>query len=230
MTAFFRRIYDNGRSDSLAAQMRRKRFSLFRQLLSSVPRPLTILDVGGRQRFWEVMGFAQEPEIEVTLLNIDAPDVSYPNFVSVTGDATQMTQFADGQFDVVFSNSVIEHVGAWAQQQMMAQEVQRVGRRYFVQTPNYFFPIEPHFLFVGFQWLPLEMRAWLHSRFNLGWRQRVPDRSRARAEVAQIRLLKKGELRALFPQAHLYEEKALGLTKSFVVYDGWVVNEHVAND
>lgn len=230
MSSFLRRIYDNGRPDSLAAHMRRKRFALFRQLLSSVPRPLTILDVGGRQRFWEVMGFAQEPDIEVTLLNIDAPDVSYPNFVSVSGDATQMTQFADEQFDVVFSNSVIEHVGAWAQQQMMAQEVQRVGRRYCVQTPNYFFPIEPHFLFVGFQWLPLEMRAWLHSHFNLGWRQRVPDRNRARAEVAQIRLLKRQELRALFPQAHLYQEKVFGFTKSFVLYDGWVANEQVAND
>ncbi len=63
------------------------------------------------------------------------------------------------------------------------------------------------------------MRAWLHGRFNLGWRQRVQDRTRARAEVAQIRLLKKQELLSLFPGANLYQEKVLGLTKSFIVYD-----------
>lgn len=214
-------LVDNAQYDSWASQMRRKRFALFTKLVANVPRPLTILDVGGTQRFWEVMGFAQEPGVDITLLNIDKPEVSYPNFFGVAGDATQMTQFEDGQFDVVFSNSVIEHVGTWAQQKAMAEGVRRVGKRYFVQTPNYFFPIEPHFLFVGFQWLPLDTRAWLHSRFNLGWVECVPDKTIARAEVAQIRLLKKQELLSLFPQASLYQEKMLGLTKSFVVYDGW---------
>jgi hypothetical protein len=227
---FTRKIYDNARSDSLAAKMRRKRFAFFLQLLNTVPRPLTILDVGGRQRFWEVMDFSQEPGIHITVLNIEPAEIHHANFVALTGDATCMDNLLDNQFDVVFSNSVIEHVGSFGQQKQMACEVQRVAQRYFVQTPNYYFPIEPHFLFIGFHWLPIEVRAWLHSHFNLGWRQRVPDKRHARAEVGQIHLLKKQELCALFPQAHLYQEKVLGFTKSFVVYDGWVANEHVAND
>jgi hypothetical protein len=215
------KIYDNAQPDSLAAQMRRKRFALFQQLLAPLPRPLHILDVGGRQRFWEVMGFAQEPGITITLFNIERPTSTLPNFHTIMGDATHMPEFADQQFDIVFSNSVIEHVGDYQQQQRMAQEVQRVGKRYFVQTPNYYFPIEPHFLFLGFQWLPLATRAWLHHRFNLGWLPREPNRTAALQAVTQIRLLRQQELLRLFPGATLYKEKLLGLTKSFVVYDGW---------
>ncbi len=86
------------------------------------------------------MGFAEEQGVQVTLLNIDPPEVSHTKFFSITGDATQMVQFADRQFDVVFSNSVIEHVGGLAQQRLMAQEVRRVGQRFFVQTPITFSP------------------------------------------------------------------------------------------
>lgn len=216
-----RKIYDNSRSDSLAAKMRRKRFAFFLQLLHTVPRPLTILDVGGRQRFWEVMGFAQEPSIQITLLNIEPVEIQHPNFVALKGDATRMDNLLDNQFDVVFSNSVIEHVGSFEQQTQMAREVQRVAQRYFIQTPNYYFPLEPHFLFIGFHWLPLEARVWLHSHFNLGWRKRITDRQKARESVAQVRLLRKKELLALFPHCHLYQEKIMGTTKSLIAYGGW---------
>jgi len=147
--------------------------------------------------------------------------VKYPNFVGVKGDATNLEYFSDHQFDVVFSNSVIEHVGNYDQQKQMAQEVQRVGQRYFVQTPNYWFPIEPHFLFPGFQWLPIPVRAFFVNHFNLGWSRKIHNIHKAQAYVKQIRLLRRRELLALFPSAKLYEEKVLGLTKSFVAYDGW---------
>lgn len=57
-----------------------------------------------------------------------------------------MKQFQDNEFDAVFSNSVIEHVGDYEAQRQMANEIMRVGKRYFVQTPNFYFPIEPHIL------------------------------------------------------------------------------------
>lgn len=218
---FTRKIYDNARSDSLAAKMRRRRFAFFLQLLNTVPRPLTILDVGGRQRFWEVMNFSQEPGIHITLLNIEPAEINLANFVALTGDATCMDNFLDNQFDVVFSNSVIEHVGSFDKQKQMAREAQRVAQRYFIQTPNYYFPIEPHFLFIGFHWLPLEARAWLHNHFNLGWQKRIPDRKEAQESVAQVRLLRKKELLSLFPHCHLYEEKIMGITKSLIAYGGW---------
>lgn len=103
----------------------------------------------------------------------------------------------------------------------MAREVKRVGARYFLQTPNRHFPIEPHFLFPYFQFLPVPARVWLLQHFRLGWRSRIRDAGKARASVESVRLLSKAELIALFPDASLFEEKMVGLTKSFVVYAGW---------
>jgi hypothetical protein len=215
------RAADNTDPNSYASRMRRKRFALFLDLLERIPGPVHILDIGGTQEFWEIVGFTEVPEVYVTLLNLEKPEARYDNFVGLAGNARDLSQFGDGQFDVVFSNSVIEHVGDYGQQQSMAHEVRRVGKRYFLQTPNYFFPIEPHFLFFGFQWLPVKVRVFLVSRFHLGWIGRVRDPRAAKDLVESTRLLRKGELLALFPGAALYEEKMWGLTKSFVVYGGW---------
>jgi SAM-dependent methyltransferase len=217
----FRKIADNSEIDSLASRLRRKRFALFMHLLESLPRPIKILDVGGTQGFWELMGFTNEPDVEVVILNVSAMAMLYDNFASIVGDARDMRSFADNAFDVVFSNSVIEHVGTYADQYRMAEEVQRVGKRYFLQTPNRYFPIEPHFLFPLFQFLPLSLRIFLMRRFDLGWFKKIPDKQQATEHVRSIRLLTRRELLALFPGAMLYKEKFLGLTKSLIVYDGW---------
>ena len=127
----------------------------------------------------------------------------------------------DASFDVVFSNSVIEHVGTYQDQIQMAKEVRRVGKRYFVQTPNKYFPLEPHFLFPLFQFLPINIRVLLLQNFKLGWFSKTPDKVKAREIVESIRLLDKREFISLFPNAELYEEKIFGMTKSFVVYGGW---------
>jgi hypothetical protein len=201
--------------------MRRKRFEFFCRLFQDVPRPARLLDIGGTQLFWEVMGFMDVPDVHITLLNLYQPEIKHKNFSGLVGDATHLAGIKDGQFDVVFSNSVIEHVGCFNRQKQMAQEVRRVGQRYFVQTPNYYFPLEPHFLFPGFQWLPVGVRVFLISHFNLGWVKRIPDPDKARETVESIRLLRKHELLTLFPDARLYEEKLFGLTKSFVAYGGW---------
>jgi hypothetical protein len=125
-------------------------------------------------------------------------------------------------FDVVFSNSVIEHLGPrFADQKRMADEIRRVGKRYFVQTPNRYFPLEPHFLTPGFQFYPLDLRVWLVSNFNVGWYKRIPDKAKARREVESISLLSRDGVRRLFPGGRIYAEKIAGLTKSFVAYGGW---------
>jgi SAM-dependent methyltransferase len=167
------------------------------------------------------MDFIEESDIHITILNIQPQEVKFNNFSSLVGNATDLSIFPTNSFDVVFSNSVIEHVGNLEQQTKMAREVERVGKRYFVQTPNYYFPIEPHYLFPGFQWLPVESRAWLLNHFDLGWTKRKHTRAEARESVSSVRLMKKSELVRLFPRAKIYEEKVLSLSKSFVVYDGW---------
>jgi hypothetical protein len=167
------------------------------------------------------MGFINEPGVEITLLNRSIMETSYAAFVAVSGDARDMRSFADNTFDVVFSNSVIEHVGTLEDQRRMAAEVQRVGKCYFLQTPNRYFPIEPHFLFPFFQFLPLSLRVFFVRHFDVGWYKKIPDKQQATEEVASIRLLTKCELVSLFPGASLYKERFLGLTKSLIVYDGW---------
>jgi SAM-dependent methyltransferase len=213
-------LADNRDPASLAARLRRRRFALFEDLLSRLPGPVRILDVGGTPGFWRVMGF-ERTAVSVTLLNQQPPPGGSGGFRSVVGDARHMREFRDQEFDVVFSNSVIEHVGTFADQQAMASEVRRVGRRYFVQTPNRYFPVEPHFLVPGFQFLPLSVRAGWLARRNIGWYKKAASYEAALAEVTQVRLLSRSEFQRLFPDGSLYTERFFGLAKSFVIYHGW---------
>jgi len=118
---------------------------------------------------------------------------------------------------MVFSNSVIEHLGSFDRQQRMAMEVQRVGKCYFIQTPNRYFPLEPHFLLPFFQFYPPRLQIALARRYNLGWYRRQTDIHQAASLVRSHRLLSAREVRALFPNGVLHRERVLGLTKSFMV-------------
>jgi len=215
------RLADNRRADSLANRFRRRRFRFFESLLEPLAKPVRILDVGGTEGFWRHMNAVGDPRWEVTLLNLTSDHADVRGMTAVAGDARDLSQFAAGEFDVVFSNSVIEHLRNEADQRRMAREVRRVGTRYFVQTPNRYFPVEPHFLFPGFQFLPVSARVALVRRFALGYHDAIPDPEAARRAVTEIRLLGAGELGDLFPGARIYRERVLGLTKSLVAYGGW---------
>jgi len=212
------KLYDHSNKESLAAQARKKRFELFKSLLNSLERPVRILDVGGTEGFWRSMDFIQEPGIEITLLNIQEIPTTLPNFTSLQGDARSLSQFADKSFHIAFSNSVIEHVGGPQDQRAMADEIKRVAQWHFVQTPNRYFPIEPHFVFPMFQFLPTGIKVWLIRHFDLGWRKKCSDLAEARESASSIRLLSGTEFRSFFPQSQFYEEKMFGLTKSFIAY------------
>ncbi len=113
---------------------------------------------------------------------------------------------------------MIEYVGDYDEQRQMATESNASGKKYFVQTPNLFFPIEPHFVFPLFQFIPINIRVWLLTNFALGWYDKVTDKQLARSIATSIKLLNKRKFLNLFPEAQLYEEKFFGLTKSFTVY------------
>jgi len=98
----------------------------------------------------------------------------------------------------------------------MAEEVRRLAPVYFIQTPAYEFPVEPHFLFPGFHYLPRKGRIFLTEQFNLGWYRKAASREEAEARVDEIRLLKKREMQSLFPDGEIEEERFLGLTKSYI--------------
>lgn len=219
--SLLRRAADGRDENSLATRLRRNRFALFRDLLSTVPRPLTILDVGGEQVYWERMGLADSPDIRFVILNVSEERVTLPNFTAVAGDACDMREYVDGRFDVVFSNSVIEHVGDAARQERMAREIRRVGKAFFVQTPYRYFPIEPHFVFPFFQFLSPELKAFLIRHLNITYTRKRWTPAEAATIANEISLLTERQLRGMFPGADLHREKVLGLTKSLTVYGGF---------
>lgn len=196
---------------------RKKRFKLFQSLFLQNNKKIKILDVGGTQEFWEPY-IADLEDCQIIILNLVKIPVTLTNFKSVVGDGRNMEMFKDKEFDVVFSNSVIEHVGDWEDQKKMAKEIQRVGKHYFVQTPNYYFPIEPHFFFPFYQFLPLSIKVFLIQHFRLGWRLKTSDYQKAVKMVSSVRLLLKSENSRLFPYGNIYEEQFFSIVKSFILY------------
>jgi hypothetical protein len=220
-----RRLADDDNADSLANRLRNRRFQLFEAFAAGLPRPLHILDIGGTNAFWEQRGWAGRCDIRITALNLEAEPRRFDNIDPAVGDATNLAQFGDRSFDIVFSNSVIEHLFCFENQRKMASEIQRVGKAYWVQTPNFWFPMEPHFHVPGWQWLPVRARVELIRRWKCGWRGPCPDSARARELVSEVRLLTRGEISALFPGAGLIPERIGGLVKSWTAIGGFQFSE-----
>lgn len=219
-----RRLADAGADGSFSNARRSRRFEAFARLVDSHParreRPLRILDIGGTNSFWEQRGWTERGDVEIVLVNIEAEPQVHANVEPRRGDATDLHEFPDGAFDVVFSNSVIEHLETFERQAAMAREVQRLAPVYWVQTPNFWFPVEPHFLTPAWHWLPVRVRVALLRRRRWGWRGPCPEIGEARALVREVRLMRASELRRLFPTAALEPERIGPLVKSFVAVSG----------
>jgi len=199
-------------------RMRRKRFLFFSGLIKNLPRPLTILDIGGTEMYWNQVGLHEEG-IHIILLNLAQMPVTNPKvFSSIAGTATDLRAWSDQSIDLIFSNSVIEHLFTWDDQKKMASEVQRVGRSFFIQTPNYYFPIEPHWLLPFFQFFPKSWRVALTRMRSWGHMPQHRDLVQAQQLVNEVRLLTPTEMRDLFPAASLYYERWCGLKKSISAY------------
>jgi hypothetical protein len=128
--------------------------------------------------------------------------------------------FPDNAFDICHSNSVVEHVGVWRNKEAFGREATRVAPRYFHQTPNFWFPWEPHFGAPLFHWLPESTRLWLVSHFSLGWHKKAKNVAEGMAQVEYASLLDARMFRSLFPDADIRKEKLLGVTKSFIAIKG----------
>jgi hypothetical protein len=200
---------------SIAYQTRRKRLKDLLRLIDAAPKPMRILDVGGTDTYWKIMELADRTDLAITVLNIYPAERSDSRFEWIVGDARDLSQFDDGGFDLVFSNSVIEHVGSFADQQLMAAEIRRVGKRYFVQTPNRYFPIEPHFLFPGFQFFPERLKVFMLKRLRLGWFPKAKTDEEALGYAREITLLSRRQFTQLFPDGRIIDERFAGLVKSF---------------
>jgi len=213
-------LFDPALKTSFNQKFREKRFKIFLKLLSKIDSggPINILDVGGLEVYWNSMNFTAHDNVHITLLNLDEVPTSGANFKSIKGDATNLSMFKDKEIDIVFSNSVIEHLYTFENQQKMANEARRVGRYYYIQTPNYFFPFEPHWLFPFFQYFPFRLKLFLTMNFNLGHYKRITDKKAATNIVKEVKLLSEKEMMKWFPDGKLYREYFGGLVKSITMY------------
>jgi len=200
---------------------RRRRHRLFTGLLPVLDRPLEILDVGGVHDYWKRAEDAAPLHANIVLFNIFSQSDLPAHFSSVVGDARDLSRYADRQFDVVFSNSVIGHVGSAQDQLRMAREIRRVGVRHFVQTPNHGFPIDWRTLVPGFHFLPVDIQAWCFQKFPVGRYDKVDDWHAALELATRIRNVRKADLPVFFPGSTVVCEKFAGLTKSFMIHQGF---------
>jgi SAM-dependent methyltransferase len=202
---------------------RRRRMRQF--LLRMKPTPeTTILDVGGGPATWE----NTEIDSKITILNI------YPipldstrterQLETVVGDGCHL-EYNDGAFDIVFSNSVIEHVGTFERQKAFAKEVRRVGKALWIQTPARSFFIEPHLLAPFIHFFPRPVQERLARHFSVWGMLTKPTPQEVEDFLREIRLLNKPEMNQLFPDCEIIHERLLGLTKSFIAVRGFDVRK-----
>jgi hypothetical protein len=206
----------------VTSQLRQRRFEFFAQLLHGVQRPFKVLDCGGTVDFWQANGAdLLRQNCEITIVNLFECSEVPENFRWFIGDVRDLSRFGNKEFDVVFSNAVINLMPSWEDQVRMSSEVKRVGKRYFVQSPNRFFPVDWRTLVPFFHLLSPQVQAWCFRHFKVGVYSRVPDPEKAFHLATRVRDLSVTQMQVLFPGSKLFRERYCGFTKSIAAYWGW---------
>lgn len=205
-----------------ATGFRRRRMQLFTELFQPT-NSTRIVDIGGYADYWAPVKTGAQITLatrpQITLLNLDIRHdrSNYPDVRHVLGNALSIP-FASDAYDIAHSNSVIEHLSTWQNQQLFAQEVSRIAPRVWVQTPAREFFVEPHVLTPFVHWLPRQWNRRLLRNFTIwGWITR-PTPRQVEDFLREVRLLTYEEMSALFPDCTIWREKWMGITKSYIAY------------
>ena len=204
--------------DSLGNWFRNKRFKFFFDKINLLDKPISILDLGGKVKFWENRNLSGNPNFLITIINLESEKSGYPNIETKVGNILELKSFKKKSFDIVFSNSVIEHLYNFENQKKIASEIIRIGKKHIIQTPNKYFFIEPHYMFPFFQYLPSKIQYKILTKTKLS-RLRKWDKKFARQYLKEIRLLTVNEMKEIFPRSKIYQEKFFGMSKSFTAYN-----------
>jgi hypothetical protein len=210
----------------ISNHFRSQRDANIKALIASAPRRdeyLRIIDIGGSMSYWQRLGidFLRAHKVKIDLLNLlddelhrDVDDFEIFSFI--VGDA-RATGLSDMSYDICHSNSVIEHVGLWWDFESFANETRRLAPSYYVQTPNFWFPIEPHFWRLPlFHWLPRPIRIRLFQYLPLATVGRAPDYRTACYFADRARLLNRPQMKCLFPDSDLLPERIIFFNKSYI--------------
>jgi hypothetical protein len=210
--------------NSQSNEFRAKRFKIFLELVKShldSNHECRIVDVGGTKEYWDLfVDQLKELPVRLTVINLGLKpgrsSVGSLTLDTCVGDGTNLHAYGDNSFDIVHSNSVIEHVGLWPSMKRMAAEIRRLAPRYYVQTPNYWFPYEPHSRTLFFHYLPYPFRRKLLGLRRCGYYERTKDLDEAMWCIEDAHLLERAQMAYLFPDAQLIPERFFGLTKSWI--------------
>jgi len=201
--------------DALFRLFRPRRLRTFYRVFE-IGEKTQVLDLGGTLYWWRLAAELGLPIPKVTIVNLSSAPPDLPPWIRwIRADARSLP-FRDGSFDVAFSNSLIEHLYSFDGQARFALEVRRVAGRWWVQTLDFRFPIEPHYVAPIIHWLPLGVRQHMTRWFTpWGWIER-PNPERCAEFARQIRIMRRSEMRRLFPGSQLLTERLLGLPKSII--------------
>jgi hypothetical protein len=197
---------------SLGARSRARRWGLFTSLFPHL-EDMSVVDLGGTVETW--LRAPVRPR-QVLVLNLEDQPAETPDWITTAkADVCRLPDSLRDRHDLAFSNAVIEHVGGHLKRVDFANTVRELADRHWVQTPYRYFPVEPHYLFPAFQFLPLTLRARLLRRWPL---VHTPpsDRTGALAAALDVELLSRTDMRYLFPESRLIAERLAGITKSLV--------------
>jgi len=207
---------------------RGRRGHAFRAFLRGFGRPLRIVDLGGTVSFWEGWGLTAADGLHVVLINNHVADTSHRDETSRqeflenrNRDATSLSREELAAFDLIFSNSFLEHLGAPSVQADLARKIEASGRPYFIQVPNKWSPIDPHFprpYVPFFATYPRGLQARLLTWDGLGSSGASPSLAVAMKRLSHYVPLGRGDMRRLFPSAHLEVERPFGLPMSILAH------------
>jgi hypothetical protein len=218
-----KKISDYGNERSLGSRFRARRAGPLMALIESAFEAhgeVRILDIGGTERYWKILpsDFLERHRVHITVANRlerELPE-SHGRFTFIHADGCNLEAFDDNAFHIAHSNSVIEHVGDWTNMKALAGELKRVAESHFVQTPNYWFPVEPHCMTPFFHWLPKPLRIRLVMAFALGHWKRADTVDQAMRFVEGSRLLNRRMFEYLFEGDEIITERFFLLPKSFI--------------
>lgn len=201
-----------------SSRFREKRFGTFLGFLKKLEMENPkIIDIGGTCNYWELMNAHHRRDFKPIIVNISKDCLKNDNCNGIKGDGKSLLFIKDKSLDVAYSNSMIEHLLSLEEQSEMARNINRIAKNYFLQTPAFIFPFEPHFLLPIFHWLPRKIRIFLVSKFNLGWFERCNNQMEAEILVDSIRIMKKKELKLIFINVKIITERFFFIPKSYIV-------------
>jgi len=180
-----------------------------------------IIDIGGHPSIWQLAEKEKLPMPQITIVNLfkPGPEDKLPGYINdwVVADGRHLP-FGDFSFDIVFCNSVIEHLNDLGSQRLLADEIRRVAPAYFIETPNKYFFIEPHLIAPFIHWLPRGAQKALIRNFTLWGLITRPSRAAVERFLDDIRLLTEKEIKGLFPDGNILLERFMFFPKDIISY------------